>query len=157
MPRLHVLIATAAAPPRRDACMWLFVVGHHPAVSSGLHAGSALLVARLQPLLEACGAAYLCGHDHDLEHLQLRGVHHLVSGGGSELRPLGRRRPGAHDLSSVAAARAAAYARVAESTFAASANGALLLRLTSYEAVFEFFDASGGALHKFTVASRARL
>ncbi len=71
-------------------------MGHHPAVSSGLHAGSLLLVRRLQPLLEAYQAVYLSGHDHDLEHLELRGVHHFVSGAGSELRPMGPLRPGAH-------------------------------------------------------------
>jgi hypothetical protein len=70
-----------------------FVVAHHPAVTAGQHrdeAGPAYR-ARLAQLEAAAGggiAAWLCGHDHDLQHLRAAaGYDVLVSGNGSRGRP----------------------------------------------------------------------
>ncbi|MES2437898.1 MAG: metallophosphoesterase [Verrucomicrobiota bacterium] len=61
------------------------VVGHHPVYSDGSHRDTPELVNELGPLLEKHGVhLYLCGHDHDLQHLELEGLKtsFVVSGGG---------------------------------------------------------------------------
>lgn len=70
---------------------WKLVVGHHPVFSgSPFHGAPPELQARLQPLLERHGVnAYLCGHEHDLQHLEVNGVQYVVTGGGSECRETG--------------------------------------------------------------------
>lgn len=79
--------STLAAAPQG----WKFVVGHHPVYSSNpTHGNTPELVTRLKPLLEKYNVqAYLCGHDHDMQHQQPAGskVDYFVSGAGSELRP----------------------------------------------------------------------
>lgn len=77
-------LATSPAP-------WKLVVGHHPVYSGGLHGSTAILVDRLRPILERRGvAAYINGHDHDLQHIRRGAMHYIGSGGGSALRPTGR-------------------------------------------------------------------
>ncbi len=61
------------------------VVGHHPLYSEGKHGDTPHLVKALSPLFEKHGVhMYLCGHDHDLQHLELEGLRtsYVVSGGG---------------------------------------------------------------------------
>src|SRR5690606_28565981 len=68
---------------------WRIVVGHHPILSSGNHGPDHAVAEHVQPLLERYGVhAYINGHDHDLEHLQERGVHYVCSGSGSEARSI---------------------------------------------------------------------
>jgi hypothetical protein len=72
-----------------------FLVGHHPPASAGEH-GATLAVPgdafvqrarRLEEALSAPIAAWLAGHDHDLEHVRTaRGYDVLVSGNGSRYR-----------------------------------------------------------------------
>jgi len=61
------------------------VVAHHPLYSNGSHGDTGDLVKHWGPLLEEHGVhAYLCGHDHDLQHLELEGLRtsFVISGGG---------------------------------------------------------------------------
>ncbi len=61
------------------------VIGHHPIFSDAKHGDTPELVKNLAPLLEKNGVhLYLCGHDHDLQHLELEGhrTSFVVSGGG---------------------------------------------------------------------------
>lgn len=70
---------------------WKIVVGHHPVYSGGEHGSSATLIERLKPLIDRHGVrAYLNGHDHDLQHIAVDGVHYLTCGSGAEARPSGR-------------------------------------------------------------------
>ena len=71
-----------------SAARWKVVVGHHAVLSgSPFHGGSEELDRAVAPLLEAYGVQlYLCGHEHDLQHLARRGVHYVVCGTGSECR-----------------------------------------------------------------------
>jgi tartrate-resistant acid phosphatase type 5 len=61
------------------------VVGHHPLYSNGDHGDTAPLIAQWDSLFQEQKVhAYLCGHDHDLQHLELEGkfTSHILSGGG---------------------------------------------------------------------------
>ncbi len=71
---------------------WTIVVGHHPVYSNGgAHGDSKSLVKDLAPLLQEHGVQmYLCGHDHDMQHLELEGQKTsfvLSGGGGARIRP----------------------------------------------------------------------
>jgi acid phosphatase len=75
----------------RSTARWKIVVGHHPIVSGSPVHGSAPELARtLSPRLRDGGVhAYVCGHEHDLQHLHDGAVHHLVSGAASDRRDSG--------------------------------------------------------------------
>jgi 3',5'-cyclic AMP phosphodiesterase CpdA len=70
-----------------------FVVAHHPAATAGSHRDEFTpeRLARLSRLEAAGGgriAAWLTGHDHDLQHLRAPAGHDvLISGNGSRARP----------------------------------------------------------------------
>src|SRR5262249_60638066 len=62
---------------------WKVVYGHHPIYSAGHHGDTPVLVEKLLPVLRRRADVYLCGHDHDLQHLkEEEGVHFFVAGGG---------------------------------------------------------------------------
>jgi hypothetical protein len=61
------------------------VVGHHPLYSNGDHGDTKALIEQWDGLFQERKVhAYLCGHDHDLQHLELEGkfTSHILSGGG---------------------------------------------------------------------------
>jgi tartrate-resistant acid phosphatase type 5 len=61
------------------------VMGHHPLYSNGSHGDTKALIDQWGGLLEQHRVhAYLCGHDHDLQHLELqdRCTSFVLSGGG---------------------------------------------------------------------------
>jgi tartrate-resistant acid phosphatase type 5 len=63
---------------------WKVVVGHHPIRSGGHHGGSPQLMAEVEPLLAARRVqAYLCGHDHVLQHIRAGGLDHVCTGAGA--------------------------------------------------------------------------
>jgi tartrate-resistant acid phosphatase type 5 len=76
------------------------VAGHHPVYSDGSHGDTKRLVRQLAPLLEEHAVhLYLCGHDHDLQHLELEGLKTsfvISGGGGAALRPHEKSREGAY-------------------------------------------------------------
>ena len=75
-------LADALRSPRAPLTM---VIAHHPLYSNGAHGDTGDLVKNLGPLFEEHGVhAYLCGHDHDLQHLELEGLRtsFVISGGG---------------------------------------------------------------------------
>jgi len=102
---------------------WKLVVGHHPIWSGGEHGSTPLLVDRLRPILERRGvAAYVNGHDHDLQHIRRGALDCICSGGGSALRPT----------------------RMIEgSLFAQSLGGFALFRAERDALAFEFVSAAG--------------
>jgi tartrate-resistant acid phosphatase type 5 len=69
---------------------WKLVFGHHPTYSSGLaHGNQPEIIQHVLPILEKHHVqAYFAGHDHDLEHLKLDHLDLIVSGAGSEHRPM---------------------------------------------------------------------
>ncbi|GFO04672.1 tartrate-resistant acid phosphatase type 5 [Plakobranchus ocellatus] len=51
---------------------YLFAAGHFPVYSAGSHGPTKCLVDDLQPMLEKYNVTgYLCGHDHNLQHLRV--------------------------------------------------------------------------------------
>lgn len=61
------------------------VAGHHPVYSDASHGDTKELVEVLGPMLEQHGVhAYFCGHDHDLQHMELENLRtsFVLSGGG---------------------------------------------------------------------------
>ena len=74
----------------RSTARWKFVVGHHNVYSGGkrpvLEDIERFLVPRLKRYRVT---AYICGHEHQLEHIVLGGTgpHYFISGAGSETRP----------------------------------------------------------------------
>ncbi len=67
---------------------WKIVFGHHPRYTNGVYKNA---TGALAQLLDApCGKAdlYLCGHEHDKQHLKkVCGVNYLIVGTGAGLRP----------------------------------------------------------------------
>lgn len=108
-------------------------MGHHPLYSNGAHGDTKDLVRTWNDLFQEHRVhAYLCGHDHDLQHLELEGLftsHLLSGGGGARVRKLesGREIPFGQDI-----------------------NGFTHLRIARDRIVFTHRDADNRALHRFT-------
>jgi predicted MPP superfamily phosphohydrolase len=68
---------------------WKIVFGHHQVYSAALRGGTPELEKILAPLLEKYKVqAYICGHDHNLQHNNPDNGYtdYFVSGGGSEVK-----------------------------------------------------------------------
>jgi acid phosphatase len=74
----------------RSTAEWKVVVGHHPIYSGGQYGqpgGSPELVARIDPILQRHRVPlYLCGHEHDLQHIARGSTHYVCTGAGSLTR-----------------------------------------------------------------------
>lgn len=66
---------------------YILVVGHYPVYSIAEHGPTKCLVDNLRPLLHKYGvSAYISGHDHNLQHLQVTDgttVNYILSGTGA--------------------------------------------------------------------------
>lgn len=68
---------------------WKIVVGHHAIHSGGSHGDTASLVQVVKPLLSKYNVkAYLCGHDHTMQHIARDGLNFFVNGAGSQPEPM---------------------------------------------------------------------
>lgn len=122
--QLAWLHATLAASTAR--CKLVF--GHHPVYSaSPFHGDTLELQHRLLPLLQTHQAqAYICGHEHDLQHLAVDGLDYVVCGAGAEHRETGWR----HD-----------------SRYSVSTLGFSTVLLTAERLRIEFYNAQGQRLY----------
>ncbi|MDH4409200.1 MAG: metallophosphoesterase [Verrucomicrobiales bacterium] len=108
------------------------VMAHHPLYSNGSHGDTKALIAQWGPLFQEHRVhAYLCGHDHDLQHLELEGLFTsfvLSGGGGANTRKLDsdRKMPYGDDV-----------------------HGFTHLRVARKELVLTHLDASAKPLHRF--------
>ena len=126
----HWLEEQLAAP---RTSRWLFVCGHHPVLSCGLHHGGTPTLQRWRELFYRHNVtAYLCGHEHDLQHLREDGqtTDWLVSGGGGKAL---------HQL-----------AKTAQTQFAEPAFGFLHLAVGSDRMTATFAGTDASPLHAFT-------
>ena len=112
---------------------WKIVVAHHPLYSAGQHSNIKILLNHILPLLQKYNVqVYICGHDHDMQHLRSKDgiTNYFVSGAGSEVRSVG--------ISP-------------ESKFAASTTGFMAATLSSKEMQMNFIDFQGKILYTATV------
>jgi hypothetical protein len=72
---------------KRSTARWKVVFGHHPIFAEGLYGDSPTLRDNLLPILRGRANLYICGHEHDLEHLVADGGVHLVIAGGGGASP----------------------------------------------------------------------
>jgi len=108
-------------------------VGHHPLYSNGSHGDTKELLAQWEPLFQEHKVhAYLCGHDHDLQHLEMKGLFttHLLSGGGGAKT---RKLEGKHQV-----------------PFGKDVHGFTHLQITAEALTFTHHSADGGVLHAVT-------
>jgi hypothetical protein len=109
------------------------VAAHHPVFSNGDHGDTKTLVEQWDDILQANKVhAYICGHDHDLQHLELQGrltSHVLSGGGGAKTRPL----EGKHQV-----------------PFGKETHGFTHLSINADSMRFTHYDATGARLHGFT-------
>jgi len=78
----HAWLEKELAKPR---ARFTIAVGHHPLYSNGSHGDTkGLIKAWDEPFNKHGVHMYLCGHDHDLQHLEIEGkkTSFVVSGGG---------------------------------------------------------------------------
>jgi tartrate-resistant acid phosphatase type 5 len=75
----------------RSTARWKIVYGHHPIFSNGAHGDEPVVRDNVLPLLRGRASLYLCGHEHDLQHLAPEGGVHfvIIGGGGAAPRPTG--------------------------------------------------------------------
>jgi len=112
---------------------WTIATAHHPLFTAGQHGDTKDLVADWGPIFkERHLNFFLCGHDHDLQHLEIEGWQTsfiLAGGGGAKIRPMKRDDRG---------------------PFSRSLNGFFHLRLDDNQATGRFIDIKGQLVHEFT-------
>jgi hypothetical protein len=109
------------------------VAGHHPVYSNCKHGDTEELIRDLAPLLQEHKVhAYLCGHDHDMQHLELEGLKtsFVITGtGGAGLNPLeNKKRP---------------------IEFGRDVHGFAHLQASAERLIFRHVDANGKEVHAF--------
>ncbi|HVZ88484.1 MAG TPA: metallophosphoesterase, partial [Polyangia bacterium] len=116
----------------RSTAPWKIVYGHHPIYTYGAHRDETALQDVLLPILRNRANVYLCGHDHDLQHIQAEdGVNFVLAGGGGALpRPVA---PGPRAL------------------FAASRNGFVVIDASPADLTVTYVGEDLATLHRFTV------
>lgn len=118
------------------------VVGHHPLYSNGAHGDTPALIKAWDGLFQQARVhAYLCGHDHDLQHLELQGrfTSHVLSGGGG------------------AGIRALKGAGKRAMPYGLATHGFSHLALRPDSLVISHHDATGTLLHRFTKRQDGRV
>lgn len=109
---------------------WKLFFGHHTIYSYGLHGNDPSLISSLENKFDALPIdAYICGHDHDLQHIQRpSGVDYFVSGSAAKLRATDTG-PG--------------------SLFALSKAGFLVVRLSSSKVEYYFINTEGEMIYEY--------
>lgn len=125
--QLKWIEATLKASAGDPEIKWRVVYGHHPAYTSGMHRKErriSELRAQLVPVMKAAGVdLYICGHDHDLEHLRTQGIEFLIcGGGGAALRHIWHKAP--------------------ESLFTDVANAFLDIKIDAHQLTARYLDTS---------------
>lgn len=117
---------------------WLVAAAHHPLYSDGRYGDNARLQKDWLPLFDHAGLDfYVCGHDHNLQHLEIPGhsFSSLISGGGGAAET--------HDIS-----------RCDRGPFAVERHGFHRLRLGRHSADADIIDSRGRVIHSFSKAAR---
>jgi tartrate-resistant acid phosphatase type 5 len=133
----HAQLAWLDREIGRSTARWKVVYGHHPIYSDGAHGDETGLRDALMPILRGRVNVYLCGHDHDMQHIAPEdGVHFvLVGGGGAQPRPV---TPGGRSL------------------FAVSKNGFGVIDATRSALTVTFVSEDLSILNRFTIPAAAK-
>jgi tartrate-resistant acid phosphatase type 5 len=119
---------------------FLFVMGHHPLYTNGPHGDTKPLINELGPLFQEHGVDfYCCGHDHDLQHLELEGLNtsFIVSGaGGARITDIKDRHDG---------------------PFAKSVYGFSHLQINRQRVLLRHLDANGTVVHSLTRSAEGKV
>jgi hypothetical protein len=127
---------------RNSRALWKIAYGHHPIFSSGRHGDTPGLAEKLLPLLEEGGVnAYLCGHDHHMEHLRDEALQFFICGtGGRSLRPTSER----------------PSEKRGQSLFRKCAYGFLVISAAKGKLAFDFVDEELRAVYSYSVDAPSR-
>jgi acid phosphatase len=117
----HALATSKAA--------WKVVVGHHQLFTvTGQNHDYPEMIGPFKPLLDRHGVqAYINGHEHNLEHIAVDGVHYITCGAGSAVSAVGSPPPG---------------------QFASDHHGFMTMHLEAHGLGFNFIDDSGATLYQ---------
>jgi hypothetical protein len=116
----------------RSTARWKVVYGHHPIYSDGAHHDEPGLHDALMPILRNRVNVYLCGHDHDLQHIAPEdGVHFVLAGGGG--------------------AQPRAVTPSPRSLFQVSKNGFAVIDATSSALTVTYVSETLETLHRFAI------
>jgi len=116
----------------RSSARWKVVYGHHPIYSDGKYGDDAALRDRLMPILRGRANLYICGHEHNLQHIaDENGVHFVIAGGG-----------GAGTYPTKPASR---------SLYAANQNGFAVIEADRRTLSVSLVDGDQKVLHRFTI------
>lgn len=118
---------------------WKIVVGHHPMRSYGYYQDQTWMLQHVKPLIDAGGvAAYMCGHDHDLQIIRNPDDQFacVVSGGGGGCRTTSWGQ----------------YSKVA-----ATGGGFAVLHVSETTMIAQIVSADGDDLGSHLVASKAAI
>lgn len=110
---------------------WKIVAAHHPVYSGGEHGNTAEMIELINPLLIKYNVnLYLCGHDHDMQHILKPGsnVNYFVAGSGSKLRLTNK---------------------TEDTKFASSENGFLTISINKEKIRTAFIGLSGNELYNY--------
>jgi len=125
---------------RKDNAAWTIATAHHPLFTSGQHGDTKKIIADWGPLLKKHGLDFfMCGHDHDLQHIEMPGwstTFLLAGGGGAKIRPMKRNDRG---------------------PFTRSLNGFLHLKITTETATGTFVTKDGEIPHQFTRSATGKI
>ena len=121
----------------RSTARWKIVYGHHPIHSDGFHGDEPVMRDRVLPVLRGRADLYVCGHEHDLQHLAPDGGLHFViaGGGGAAPRPV---KSGPRSL------------------FAASSNGFAIIEASRDNLTVSIVGDDLKVLHRFTITAANR-
>ena len=121
----------------RSTARWKIVYGHHPIHSDGVHGDEPAMRDRVLPLLRGRADLYICGHEHDLQHLVPEdGLHFVIAGGGGAAPRVVN--PGPRSL------------------FAASSNGFAIIEASRDNLTVSLVDEALKVLHRFTITAANR-
>jgi hypothetical protein len=118
----------------RSTAPWKVVYGHHPILAEGVYGDNQTVGDKLMPILRGRANLYICGHEHDLEHIVGDGGVHLVVAGSG----------GASPYPMKATPRAA---------FAASQNGFAIIEADKHALSVSLVDGGLKVLHRFAITA----
>lgn len=126
-------LAWLTAELKKPRSPFTIVAGHHPLYSNGDHGDTKALIKQWEPLFQEHKVhAYVCGHDHDMQHLEMEGkftTHLLSGGGGARTRKLESNR---------------------ETPFGKDIYGFTHLQITPEALTFTHHGVDGAAVHSVT-------